>query len=195
MRPLPALAACVALALLGAGCASTPPRLYRLSASNTSSAPAPAAAASAPATLAVGPVTVPAQVDRPQIVLDAGANQVRVDEFSRWAAPLADNITGVLVTNLAQRLPATDVWAYADTARPAAELGVVVQVQRFDIVPGDAALLDAVWSVQPAAGAPRRGQSRVREPIDGSGIDAAVAAQSRALARVSDDIARAVRGP
>lgn len=195
MRPLPALAACVALALLGAGCASTPPRLYRLSASNASSAPAPAAAASAPATLAVGPVTVPAQVDRPQIVLDAGANQVRVDEFSRWAAPLADNITGVLVTNLAQRLPATDVWAYADTARPAAELSVVVQVQRFDIVPGDAALLDAVWSVQPAAGAPRRGQSRVREPIDGSGIDAAVAAQSRALARVSDDIARAVRGP
>ena len=195
MRPLPALAACVALALLGAGCASTPPRLYRLSASNTSSAPAPAAAASAPATLAVGPVTVPAQVDRPQIVLDAGANQVRVDEFSRWAAPLADNITGVLVANLAQRLPATDVWAYADTARPAAELSVVVQVQRFDIVPGDAALLDAVWSVQPAAGAPRRGQSRVREPIDGSGIDAAVAAQSRALARVSDDIARAVRGP
>ena len=30
MRPLHALA--VALALLGAGCASTPPRLYRLSA-------------------------------------------------------------------------------------------------------------------------------------------------------------------
>ena len=193
MRPLPALA--VALALLGAGCASTPPRLYRLSASEPAPAPAPApaTAASAPATLAVGPVTVPAQVDRPQIVLVVGANQVRVDEFSRWAAPLADDITGVLVADLARRLGTTEVWAYADTVRPAAELRVAVQVQRFDIVPGDVALLDAAWSLQPAAGAPRNGQSRVREPIDGGSIDAAVAAQSRALARVSEDIARAIR--
>ena len=66
------------LALFGAGCASPDSRFYTLSA-----APAPGAA---PSTLSVvvGPVSVPAAVDRPQIVVTVGPNQVRLDEFNRW---------------------------------------------------------------------------------------------------------------
>jgi uncharacterized lipoprotein YmbA len=58
----------------------------------------------------VGPVTVPAAVDRPQIVLRVDANRVALQEQSRWAEPLKESIPRVVASNLAvllgmRRLP------------------------------------------------------------------------------------------
>jgi uncharacterized lipoprotein YmbA len=36
----------------------------------------------------VEPVAVPAEVDRPQIVLATKANEAAIDDLHRWAAPL-----------------------------------------------------------------------------------------------------------
>src|SRR5215475_13908767 len=67
---------------LAAGCGSTPAsRFYTLSAA----ASAPAATASN-LSVVVGPVSVPPVVDRPQIVVTTGPNQVRLEEFNRSAS-------------------------------------------------------------------------------------------------------------
>ena len=96
MRPLRAVAVSAVLAILGAGCSSTPPaRFYTLSSTSTP------AAASSELSVAVGPVAVPAAVDRPQIVVSLGPNRVWLDEFNRWAAPLQDDIARVVAKNLA----------------------------------------------------------------------------------------------
>jgi uncharacterized protein len=50
--------------------------------------------------MTVGPVSVPAAVDRNQIVVTIGPNQVRLDEFNRWDAPLQSAIARVVVENL-----------------------------------------------------------------------------------------------
>ena len=85
--------------MLAVGCTSTPPsRFYTLRAASDPAAP------SSSLSIAVGPVTVPAVVDRPQIVVNAGANQVRVDDFNRWAAPLQNNIARVVADNLVAML-------------------------------------------------------------------------------------------
>ncbi|NEV65079.1 ABC-type transport auxiliary lipoprotein family protein [Thiorhodococcus minor] len=45
---------------------------------------------SAPASslsIAVDPVSLPAAVDRPESVVTAGSNQVRLEEFERWDSP------------------------------------------------------------------------------------------------------------
>jgi uncharacterized lipoprotein YmbA len=86
------------LALVLGGCA-TPltERFYTLNAS----APPQPVAHPARYRIAVGPVTVPALVDRPQIVLRAGANRVTIAEQSRWAEPLKDSIERVVAGNLA----------------------------------------------------------------------------------------------
>ena len=69
MRRLAAIAMPCIVVILAAGCGSTPgSRFYTLSA-----APAPAGTSS-DLSVAVGPVTVPAVVDRPQIVVSAGPN-------------------------------------------------------------------------------------------------------------------------
>ena len=73
---------------------------------------------------------------------------------------------------------------------------MLVDIQRFDSVLGEAVTIDALWTVRRAAGgATKTGRSSVRETVSGAGFDALVAAHSRALASVSRDIAGAIRAP
>jgi hypothetical protein len=173
--------------LLAGGCASPPARYYRLSPANV-----PAAAPSH-GSVAVGPVSIPALVDRPQIVVSAGPNEVRVDEFNRWASPLADDIARVVAENLFVMLGTPRVMLYSQGTADDAQFRVAIGVQRFDSAPGEAASLDAVWSVQRRQdGASESGRTMVREPVAGEGYDALAAAHSRALERLSRDIANAI---
>jgi uncharacterized protein len=176
------------LVCLVAACASPASRFYALSA-----APTPAAA---PATLsvAVGPVAVPAAVDRPQIVVTVGPNQVRLDEFNRWAAPLQNGIARVVAENLVALLGTPSVTVSPLTLSEGADYRVALEVQRFESAPGDAATLDAVWAVSRTKdGKAQTGRTTVREPSPDKGFDALAAAHSRAIARLSQDIAAAVR--
>ncbi|WP_353760415.1 PqiC family protein [Paraburkholderia sp.] len=173
-----------------AGCASPKATFYTLSpqASGESTNPA------TPVTVVVGPVTVPELVDRPQIVVRAGANQVTIDEFARWADSLKSQIPRVIAADLAQELNSPRVSAYPMAGDPAAAWRVQIDVQRLDATPGDAVTVDALWSVSPPGKrAPLSGRSTVREPSAGAGYDALVAACSRAFATVSRDISTSIR--
>ena len=187
-----AVVACLALAL-GAACSSPPKeRYYTLTAV---SAPKPVAGASA-SSIAVGPVTVPEMIDQPQFVVQVAANQVAIYEFHRWASPLKSEIARVIAANLGEALGTARVWSYAQAALPKPDYQVLVDVQRFDSALGDAVVIEALWTVRRAAGGdPKTGRSLVREPAADAGFDGLVAAHSRALARVSQDIAGAIRSP
>lgn len=178
-----------ALAALATGCATTPTsRFYTLSA-----AAAPARISSNLSVI-VGPVSVPAVVDRPQIVVDMGANQVRLEEFNRWAAPLSENIARVVADNLARMLGTPRVNLLAQTSSADADYRAAVDVQSFQSAPGKAAMLDAIWFVRRTAdGKVETGRTTVRETVQENGYDALAAAHSRAIARLSQDIADAVR--
>ena len=178
-----------ALAVLTTSCASTPAsRFYTLSATGGP------AATSSKLSVAVGPVTVPAVVDRPQIVVDIGPNQVRLEDFDRWAAPLQNNIARVVADNLVLMLGSPRVTFAVQTLSAEADYRAAVEVQSFQSAPGEAALLDAVWTVRRSKdGKVETGRTTVRETVQEKGYDALAAAHSRALARLSQDIATAVR--
>lgn len=179
---------CVVLAL-AAGCASTPvSRFYTLSA-----APPPATTSS-DLSVAVASVSVPAAVDRPQIVVIMGPNQVLLDEFNRWASPLQNNIARVVAENLVAMLGTPRVTLSPQTLTAAADYRVAIEVQRFESALGEAATLDAVWAISRAKdGKSRMGRTTVRETVPDKSYDALAAAHSRAVARLSRDIADAVR--
>jgi uncharacterized lipoprotein YmbA len=142
----------------------------------------------------VGPVSVPAVVDRPQIVVSAGPNQVRLDEFNRWASPLQNDIARVVAENLVALLGTARVILLAQTSSADADYRAAIEVQRFESAPGEAATLDAVWTVRRTKdGRSETGRTTVREAAQDKGYDALAAAHSRALARLSQDIAGAVR--
>ena len=154
----------------------------------------PAATASGDFSVTVGPVTVPDMVDRPQFVLRAAANRVILAEQARWAEPLRSEISYVIADNLRRLLTGVRVLAHPQYANSGAGYRVVVNVQRFDSVLGEAATVEAAWSVSYGVdGAAQGGRSVVREPTGGNSYDDLVAAHGRALAAVSRDIAEAIR--
>ena len=145
------------------------------------------------AAVMVGPVSVPASVDQPEFVVQVAPNRVEVDEFNRWAAPLNDGIAQAVAGDLVKLLGTPDV-ASAPMANFDPAYRVTIDVQRFDSVQGQSALVDAVWIVHKTAGGETRsGRTAAREAVQGDGFDALAAAHSRALARLSGDIAGAIR--
>jgi len=176
-------------AAVAAGCGRSPmARFYTLDSTATADA-----AATTRITIAVGPVSVPAAVDRPQFVVQAAPNRVEVDEFNRWAAPLGENIARAVAGDLAALL-GTPVVASAPVAGFTPTHRVAIDIQRFESVPGRTALVEAVWAVrQTAGGEPRSGRTVANETVEGDDFEALAAAHSRALAKVSGDIAAAIR--
>jgi uncharacterized lipoprotein YmbA len=180
------------LCVLAAGCASTPPaRLYSL---YTLSASSPTAEATPDISVSVGPVSIPAAVDRPQIVVATAANQVRLDDFNRWASPLQESLSSVIAQNLTALLGTSRVTRFPKTSSADADFRVAIEVTRFESVPGQWATLDAAWTVRRTAdGVVQTHRTSVREPVPDNSFEALTAAHSRAVARLSQDIAEAVR--
>jgi uncharacterized lipoprotein YmbA len=193
MRRTATLVALCAVAALVAGCSSTPPSsFYTLS--HSAASPATSTGPSSQLAVVVGPVSIPAIVDLPEMVVNTGPNQVSIDEFHRWASPLASDISRVVAENLVTMLGTPRVSQFQQALNAPADYRVAIEVQSFVSEPGEAATLNAVWIVRRAKdGKTETGRTVLREPTADKGYDALVAAHSRALARMSQDIADAVR--
>ena len=182
------LVAAFASALLAACAGSPPSHFYTLS------GPAvPATQGPAPSVV-VGPVAIPAMVDRAEIVVSVSENEVWIDEFNRWAAPLAEGIALATTANLGAVLATSRVTLLAQASGGDADYRVIVEVQRFESAPGSYALLDAVYSVRRNVdGRTVTGRTTDRQTPADKSYDALAAAHSRAVTRLAGDIAAAVR--
>jgi hypothetical protein len=184
------LTLCLAVALL-AGCSRSPRvTFYTL---NTVAMPTESAAPAIDS-VAIGPITIPEVLDRPQLVVRTAANRVDILEIHRWAAPLRSEIPRIIAEDLTVLLKPARVSTYPQNAGMDADYRILLDIQRLEMTDGKAVDIDALWSVRRVAdGPPRTGRSVVSEPAGAAGYDALVAAQSRALAAVSRDLAQALR--
>jgi len=174
--------------MVAAGCSTVTSRFYALDSTAIADG-APAAHAA----VMVGPVTVPAAVDRPEFVVQVAPNRDEVDEFNRWVAPLNDAIARAVAGDLVVLLGTPEV-ATETLANFTPDYRITIDVQRFESIQGDAAFVEAVWTVRKTAGGETRsGRTVAREPVQGQGFDALAAAHSRAIAKMSADIAAAIR--
>ena len=187
-------AALFALTLLGiAGCTlpnAPAPRFYTLSASADGAGALPTVRSA----VAVGPVTIPDLVDRPQLVLRGGTNRVLIVDEQRWAEPLRLALPRLIADDLGRLLPGTRVFELGERAGGEPALRVLVDLRRFDSVADQSATVEALWSVRRIAdGQTRAGRTLAQEKVSAAGYDALVQAHSRAMARVAADIAQALR--
>jgi uncharacterized lipoprotein YmbA len=125
-----------ALALVGA-CSSGPPtHFYTLSDTAPEATPP----------VGVGWVrivnlTIPGELDRPELVRRIGPNQLSIAGLDRWAAPLDETIRRALSDDIARRVPAPV---------PGQQYSVSVEIREFY---GDSACnvsLRAAWTVKPS---------------------------------------------
>jgi hypothetical protein len=181
---------CLAL-LLQSGCSSARVTFYTLDPIVTAEASAPAATIES---VAIGPVTLPALLDRPQLVVRTGANRVDILETHRWAESLKSEVPRIIAADLAVMLKPARVSAYPQNAGQDASYRILIDIQRFEMTAGQGVDLDALWSVRHSDGsAVKTGRTVASEPAGAAGYEALVAAQSRALAAVSRDLALALR--
>jgi uncharacterized lipoprotein YmbA len=177
----------LALLVLLTACVGNPPRERFF----TLEAPEPPLAAEGAPSIAVGPVSVPDVVDRPQFVVRVGANQVALNEQARWAEPLKSAIARVVAANVASALSGRVV----NARDSAVDHRVTLDVQRFESTPGDSVLIDATWTVVHENAQRRTGRSVASQKVAGKDYDALAAAHSAALAAISKEIAAAIQKP
>ena len=188
-RTIPTLVTCLCLALL-AGCGVTPPaRFYILTPagnSDTGSQPGPA--------LGIGPVDFPAYLDRPEIAHRSGDNQLSFAESDRWAEPLKTTFTRTLAENLSAMLPTDQVNLYPWTRSTRVDYQITVDVLRFDADASGNVVLSAGWKIIHPDNNHVLGRYRQRYTQAAGGLryPAIVAAQSRTLERLSQDIAASI---
>jgi uncharacterized lipoprotein YmbA len=143
--------------------------------------------------VAVGPVSIPDAVNRPQFVVTVGPNRVEIDEYERWAAPLDDSISRVVAGNLSVLLGKSQIIRAPMTNFDPA-FRVTIDIQRFESVAGESVTDDAVWIVRRSKdGITRSGRTVARETVQSKDYEELAAAHSRALQQVSRDIAAAIR--
>jgi hypothetical protein len=145
--------------------------------------------------LGVGPVQIPESLDRPQIVTRAGPHRLELAEGHRWAADLDRQVARVMALQLGELLQGARVLRYPWDPALAPERQLLVDLLRLDVRPGAEARLAAQWAlVAPrGAGALASGRVELREPVAGTGQEAAVAAVDRLVARLSTAVAEALR--
>jgi hypothetical protein len=192
-----------AMRLLGAGgvlalaaCASAPLHYYTLVAPADDSAGSvtedvPSNVPSPPFELL--PVSVPTQVDQPQLVVREGGQGVALLGSERWIAPLGDEVRSALSADLVRELHSQDVTGMPSSDKPM--LRIKLDLRRFDSQPGAYALIEGAWSVRLLHGdhpGALACTSRVRESV-GSGYPALVQGHQHALAELAGRIAAAAR--
>lgn len=183
--------------LMLAGCAgsSQPATFYMLRCLDSYPAAISTTAGEQRLSVLVGPITLPGYLDRTQIIMVAGKNEMAVDEFNRWAESLQESFYRVLREDLSSLLNTPEVYGHDRSVSISADYQVVIDVTRFDSVQGEEALLTAFWTVSGKDGsAPSiRRKSTFRFPVSASGLPGIIDAQNQTLNAFSREIASAIQ--
>ncbi len=145
-------------------------------------------------------VRLPGHLDRPQLVTWAAPNELRVDEFLRWAEPLEDGVTRTLTENLAGLLPQYQVIQRPWPGEVRARCRVVVSLRVFGLQRDGTVQLEGRLALLPDREALPLviEQVSMREGLPPSGAEGAppdpgVDAMSELLADLSRRVADAIR--
>lgn len=139
-------------------------------------------------------VTLPALVDRSEMLLNTSAGGVIVLEHERWAAPLADLMTQTLARDLERRR--TDMLVSArdlDRARGTA-VRITIDVVQMTVRQGDRVSIDAQWRiVDPRGGTETVGADEFSAAVRQDGYAAVAQGLSESLALLADRVAGLIK--
>jgi uncharacterized lipoprotein YmbA len=156
-----------ALSLLAA-CRSDPIQFHTLTPTQ------PAVNSRSTAGIQIEMLTVPPQVDRPQIVVREGNTGMAILETEWWGASLVDELRSALTDQMINN-------------NPQRRVSVRLEVQRFDSIPGQYGLLDVKWRLRTNNGSESlmdTCRSTLQTP-SGPSIDELVAAQQNNVRRLA----------
>lgn len=191
-------AALTAVVLTLAGCSILKPqvdasRFYVLTATESRT---DGVAARPPSDLkvGVGPVQFPDYLDRSPLVTRLGPNRLVFSDLARWAEPLDRNFSRVVIDNLVRLLGTEKIISLPSFVPISVQYKVPIEVQRFEGDEKGNVELVARWAILSGADGKvlHSTESHITE-TGGSDTGDVVAALSRAAAKLSEQIADAIR--
>ena len=184
------------LPMVVTGCGtSKPSQFYLLHSLRESEDGVSTAAGKAGPSVLIGPVTLPAYLNRAQVVTQSGDHEVVVDETTRWAEPLQANVSRVLVEDLSLLLNTPEVYAFDRRASTPVDFQIIIDVTRFDTDADGGAYLTAFWRVVgKGSKAPIiKRKSVFHAAASSAGTTKTLDAQNQALSEFSRELAKAIQ--
>jgi uncharacterized protein len=141
--------------------------------------------------IGVGPITFAKYLNQPQIVTRNSLNQIKLDEFNRWAEPLADNFTRVLSKDLNATLKNHSVVVYPSANFESIQYQVTMSVDRFDATTEGKVIAEVSWVILNKVSG-KRLISSAKSYVDFIGQPFSYAQLANCLSRVTARIANAI---
>ncbi|MDP3389536.1 MAG: PqiC family protein [Methylococcaceae bacterium] len=144
--------------------------------------------------IGIGPISIPALLERKQLVTRDADNNLQIAELQQWAAPLKDNIAEVLAQNLTALQPSQIIRAYPWNAYGSIDYQIIVQISRFDAKPEQSANLEANWAImdQKSHSVVSNGFSKIQAKPENATTTGNVKALNNTLATLSQELAKAL---
>ena len=145
-------------------------------------------------TIGISQVFLPKYLKKSQIVTRTGNNELHLAEFDRWAGKIEEDIGRVIAENLTSLLSTDKVLSFPAMEAVKLDYNIKLDISRFDGSLGDQIELIVLWVIFDDARNNIYGvkATHIIEPIQGRGYVDMVAAQSRALAVFSQEIAAVI---
>jgi len=184
------LAAVGSLSLLSACAASRPDHFYVLS-----TQPPGASAPRTPATQQVMlKLTLPAWLDRSEMVLNTSTDAVLILEHERWAAPLGELAAHTLARDIERRRGDLLVNGQSGSRATGATVGVTVDVVQISVHRGSRASMEAHWRIlEPRSGQDQVGGEVFSAPVAGDESAAVAKGLSECLGLLAERLAGQIR--
>jgi uncharacterized lipoprotein YmbA len=173
-----------------AGCAggSTPAVYYTLQ--PTTSMPAMVNAKTVE--IGVGPVILPAYLDRSALVTRISPNQLHIHQGHQWAGSLQDEILRVVTANLKSACPGMTVLPHPWSGSNPPKVRFRLSILSFEGHPEGDVDLKVAWHVEDKRTDqdPLRRETHVQRSITGDDLEAYTAAMGDALAGLTREMAK-----
>jgi len=188
-----------------AGCSFLSPRpdpsrfftLAALSEAGGSPGHAPAAGSTAAQGMmyGLGPIKVPAYLDRNEIATRVSPSEIKYSATDYWAEPLQANVSRVLLQNLSALLDTDRIATYPWGTSAKVNYQMQVELLRFERDASGQVRLSARWGVRAGTGGPFLfiKDANLTRAATGRSTGDAIAALSATLGELSQEIAAAVR--
>ena len=185
----------VAILCFLSGCGTSPPsKFYMLN-----SMPIPAEKAQLNdiqnrITIGVEINDIPSYLSKPQIVVRVNSNELKLEEFNRWAETVKFSFPKVVANNMVAILPENKFIVYARKRILNSDYKVLLNINQFDGTPGEKASLIVQWGIFESKNNKLQltRVSNINVETDGNGFDKLVAAQSKAIEILSRQISSAI---
>ena len=141
----------------------------------------------------LGPVRIPAYLDRPQIVTATSGQEYRLSEDHRWTERLDENIARVSAQNLSALIPTDRIVMHPWPRESQPDVQVGISIQEMHVDPRGEVRMSALWSLRQGKSDVTHHRFNCHLPASTTDYAQMVEVESQCLIRLNREMAVAIK--